>query len=222
MKRKLVANKLFVIAGAAICAVGVVGNFVLVSPQRSKQAQVAAEIEQTRAEIVQRRAASIRSRKVERLDDVFRLTTAMPDRPDVPGLMLELSRVARESGIEFDSIAPQPAVPGATGYQQLPIALTFDGNFYELSDFLFRLRNLVTVRDGSLDVNGRLLAIDEVEFLEGQKKFPEIRANLTAKAFVYGAAAPPAGAAPAAGEAPPASEPGGEPAAATAPAGIVP
>ena len=109
----------------------------------------------------------------------------MPDQIDMPGVLLELSRVARESGIEFDSISPQGAAP-VSGYSSLPIALEFDGNYYELSDFLFRLRNLVRVRSGQLDAQGRLFVVDSISFGESTHSFPRIKASLTVHAFVYG------------------------------------
>ena len=69
----------------------------------------------------------------------------MPSAPDMPGILLELDRIAEETGIEFQSVTPlASAVVG--DYQTVPITLAFDGNFYELSDFLFRLRTLVGVR----------------------------------------------------------------------------
>ena len=115
------------------------------------------------------------------------------------GVILELSRVARESGIEFDSITPQGASP-ISGYSSVPLSVEFEGNFYELSDFLFRLRNLVRVDAGRLDAKGRLFVVDSISFGESTHSFPEIKASLTVHAFVYGdvtLAAPPAETAPA-------------------------
>jgi hypothetical protein len=121
--------------------------------------------------------------------DIFRLAKAMPSTPDMPGILLELSRIAGETGIQFNSIAPQGSV-AASSYQSLPIALVFDGNFYELSDFLFRLRTLVSVRRGELHSSGRLFAVKTLAFAESVKGFPDLTASLTLDAYVYGTAAP--------------------------------
>jgi hypothetical protein len=74
----------------------------------------------------------------------------------------------------------------------LPISVTFNGNFYNLADFLYRLRSLVTVHAGRLDATGRLFAVDTLTFNESPLKFPQIQASLVIDAFVYGAAAVPA------------------------------
>ncbi len=94
------------------------------------------------------------------------------------------------------------------GFQTVPITLAFDGNFYELSDFLFRLRTLVGVRAGELRAAGRLFAVESISFAESSKGFPELGATLSIVAYVYGtdttasAGAPP-GAPPEADRAPP-------------------
>jgi hypothetical protein len=113
----------------------------------------------------------------------------MPDRADMSGVLLELNRIAADTGIRFESISPQTAVP-ISGYQAVPIVLTFDGNFYDLSDFLYRLRTLVHVDEGRLAASGRLFAIDTLDFAESPDGFPRIIASLVVDAFVYGTGAP--------------------------------
>ena len=113
----------------------------------------------------------------------------MPDRTDMPDLVLELSQLARDTGIRFDSISPQPITPIGS-YTVLPISVTFQGNFYNLADFLYRLRSLVSVHGGRLDATGRLFAVDTMTFNESTLKFPQIQATLVIDAFVYGNGVP--------------------------------
>src|SRR5436190_18085845 len=125
----------------------------------------------------------------------------MPDQPDEASIILELTNIARHSGIAFESISPQGST-GLSGYQVVPISVVFEGNFFQLNDFLFRLRNLVDVRRGALAADGRLFTVDSVEFAEGELKFPQVKASLTVDAYIYGTgatvSAPPQTAAPAA------------------------
>ena len=121
----------------------------------------------------------------------------------MPGILLELSRIADETGIRFKSITPQPALQiGA--YQLVPIDVTFDGSFYALSDLLFRLRTLVTVRRGELQATGRLFSVASVDFSESDRGFPLLAATLKLNAYVYGLSAAPSAVPPAA-ETPPAT-----------------
>src|SRR5439155_14813627 len=98
-----------------------------------------------------------------RVADIFRLSRAMPDTADVPDVLLQLSQIAQDTGISFTSIAPSDLQPSGT-YQLLPISLVFHGRFYDLADFLYRLRNLVGVHGGTLSATGRLFSVDSIVF----------------------------------------------------------
>ena len=166
---------------------GLAGYFLLVSPQKGKAADLKRQTDATQQQIDQYRtlAAQARATPPIRVAELFRLTKAMPDSVDMAGVILELSHVARASGIQFDSITPQGTTP-VSGYSTVPLTVEFEGNFYELSDFLFRIRNLVRVHAGELDAQGRLFVVDAVSFGESTKSFPQIKASLTVHAFVYG------------------------------------
>ena len=166
------------------------GWMLLVGPQRSKAAEASDQVAAKQTEIQLARAATIRSSKPQPIQvaDIFRLITAMPDQEDMPGIILQLNQVAEESGIQFTSISPQGTTTGSAGYATRQIQLTFSGNFYGLSDFLYRLRSLVGVRGGKLDANGRLFSVAQVSFVEGKPAFPQINATLTLDAYMYGQA----------------------------------
>jgi Tfp pilus assembly protein PilO len=129
--------------------------------------------------------------------NLFKLVKAMPDNADMPGILLQLNQTAHDSGIDFDAITPQAPVAGAVPVQ-VPISLEFTGNFYDLNDFLFRLRSLVAVRGGALQASGRLFSVDSIEFTQGSGGFPNISAKINVKAYVYGTGAAPAPTTPAA------------------------
>ena len=130
--------------------------------------------------------------------DLFRLAKAMPNSEDMPGIILELNAVADSAGVRFVSIQPSTAVTRGD-YNAVPINLTFEGNYYDLTDFLFRLRNLVTVKEGVLEATGRLYTLDVLDLHEQPtERFPKIQAVLTISAYSFGAPAPTTGVAPAA------------------------
>lgn len=210
---------------AGLLLVAVCGWFVVVSPQRSKAADLKKQIGSTQKQIDDARALVAKAKNAQKVKiaDIFRLTKAMPDNADEAGVLLDLNNMAKATGIEFSSIAVDPST-ALSGYQVIPLRLEFVGNFYALSDFLFRIRNLVDVRRGALDARGRLFSADQISLDEGIYKFPRIRAQIKLSAYVYGsgpagssapaqsgttpatttttttpAASPPAAAAPAAG-----------------------
>jgi Tfp pilus assembly protein PilO len=122
--------------------------------------------------------------------EVVELAKALPDEAAVAEAILELNSAAQRAGVEFTSIVPGPPVPGA-GYTQMPLQLQFEGNYYNLTELVYSLRNLVTIRDGVLSAHGRLLTIDSLDWLEAEGGFPLVQANLVVSAYVYGSAPPP-------------------------------
>jgi len=220
MKRKLSPRSLYIVVGVGLLVYTLGFWFMLVAPKRSLAAELEAEVATTAQSLVTARAAATAPPDAQPIAvaDIFRLAKAMPAVPDMPGILLELARIAEETGIEFQSISPEASTVEGD-YQVVPIGLIFDGNFYELSDLLFRLRTLVGVRHGELEATGRLFSVEAIDFAESPNGFPEITANLTLNAYVYGTetaasslpapeeTAPPAGEEPAPeGEAPPAEE----------------
>ena len=223
MKQRIPKPAGIALVVVALLVVGALGYFVLISPKRSAGADLGAQIQATETELTTRRLASRSAPKVEpiRAADVFRVTKAMPSKPDMPGVLLELNRIARDTGIRFESITPGDTAD-AGGYLRQPIDLIFEGNFYELSDFLYRVRTLVSVRDGRLEATGRLFTVRTLSFVEGEQGFPQIKATLGMDSFVYGAGSATATAPPAAAKPPPATTPPAPQPPATPPAPATP
>jgi Tfp pilus assembly protein PilO len=174
---------------------------MVVAPQGAKAAKLQKQADAVQIQIYKRRAELKNGSHPPTIEtaDLFRLARAMPDRTDMPGIILTLSDLARSAGIKFALI--EPVSGGATpsgSYETDRIHLLFNGDFYGLSDFLYRLRSLVTVHDGKLEASGRLFNTDTVTFNVLTDAFPKISAELFVNAYVYGATAPPAPTAPAA------------------------
>jgi hypothetical protein len=192
VKRKLSTRTLGVVVGVVILVYAAAGYFMVVSPKKSEAVRLDEEIVSTQADLTAALAATAAQDDTQPIAvaDIFRLSTAMPSTPDMPGILLELQRIADETGIRFKSITPQSALPVAA-YQVVPIDVAFDGSFYALSDFLFRLRTLVTVRRGELHATGRLFSVASVDFSESDRGFPLLAASLKLNAYVYGISAVP-------------------------------
>jgi hypothetical protein len=185
--KKLSPGLIAAVTGAIVLVMAVGGWFLLISPKRGEASHLDTEIAQAQADAASAQQAVDAANKIKpvAVPDLFKLAKAMPDDVDMAGVLLELNRVASESGIAFESITPgQPTK--LTGYRVIPTDVVFEGNFYSLADFLYRLRNLVSVEGGRLNASGRLFAIDKLSFGEADAGFPQIKAAITIDAFVYG------------------------------------
>jgi Tfp pilus assembly protein PilO len=187
VKRKQIP--LALVFAIVVLIAAVAGYMLLIRPK-------AAEVEKLDEEIAaletQRQAASLSQGDEEqpqttiKVADLVELAKAMPEQVDMAGAILELNAAAKRAGVEFTSIQPGAAAPGL-GYVQLPLALTYVGNYYDLTELLYQLRQLVTVREGVLDANGRLFTLDSLDWHEAEEPgFPIIEANLVVSAYVYG------------------------------------
>lgn len=176
----------------ALVAVVAAGYFLLISPKRSSAAKLEQEIAAVQEQIDER-LAKARVPEEAPLDvaNLFQLTRAMPDEPDMSEIILELDQVASASGLKFESISPRAPV-AAQGFQVLPISLSLDGRYAKVSSFLGRLRGLVRMRGGKLRAKGRLFTVESVSLAESDASFPNVRATLTVNAFVFGGGQAPA------------------------------
>ena len=168
------------------------GWFMLVSPERatarSNATAVAAtevQIEQARAPVVQPSAATQPKQPEIQTAYLYKLAKAMPTTTDMPNLLLELTQVVRSAGVQLTQLSPAPTDP-TTGVTS--ITLSVSGDFYSLTDLLYRLRSLVAVHNGALDVSGRLFSITSVS-LTPTGTGRTLNGSVVLSAFTFGAAA---------------------------------
>ena len=198
MKKKLAAldrRLQFGLVVVGLVIFGFAGHTLVVAPLGAQATKVQSQIDSQQTQIFQRRAELRKARVAPTIEsaDLFKLSRAMPDTEDMPGIILALGEVARDAGIKFNLIEPVVGtsilVTGA--YTPVRIHLLFDGDFYGLSDFLYRIRSLVAVRNGTLQADGRLFNVDSVSFNVSADKFPQISAELYVDTYVYGTAPAP-------------------------------
>ena len=184
------------LAAGALVALG--GWFLLVAPQRARVAEVEQSVRAAESGLAQREAQLARpSAKVTvTASDLYRLAKALPDTSNTAGVILDVNGLAKRNELDFVSIEPSEPVLG-TGYLREPLAVVVQGRFGNISSFLGDLRSLVRVRNGRLDVRGRMYSITQVDLgpPESSVKFPIVKASVTLNAFRF-SAPPPEQAAP--------------------------
>lgn len=187
MKKKI---PIWLIATIAVVAVAVAGYIFGIRPKRAEAAKLGDEVAALEVQLdAAQKLAGDESKGPEtqiRVASVIELAKAMPDAEDMAGIVYELNSQAESAGVEFSNIQPgAPAI--GSGYTVIPLSLTFEGNYYDLTELLYSLRNLVAVRDGVLASDGRLFNVDAIDFQEGTGGFPQVKGVLTVSAYTYGA-----------------------------------
>lgn len=179
-----------VVGGLLVLAVA---WFLLVSPQRSKANELAAQVSAAQSELQVKRLALAKPSAAVAVkpSDLYRLTKALPNETDMSGILLDVDRLATSNKISFKSISPSASVVG-TGYTQQPLAIVVQGRFANVSSFLGDLRRLVTVRGHRLDARGRLYSVSRIDIgsPEAPANFPVVRASVTLNAYTFSNQAP--------------------------------
>jgi hypothetical protein len=174
-------------AVAAVVVYAAVVWLLLVSPKRGEAADARADVAAAHVRLAEARAASNRpTRTGPPVSDVFRLVKAMPGSDDQPGLVLELDRLARATGVKLRVIAPQEPLPSVGGPTSIPLSVTVGGSYFQISRFVQRVQELVTVRGGKVQARGRLFAVQSLELGESPTEaFPKLDATIVLNAFYY-------------------------------------
>jgi len=139
-----------------------------------------------------------------------------------PGAAAEQANEAAETSDDANAAAgadqPAGAAGGsAPGLDTVPLDFTFTGDFFELAEFLHRLKRFVHVNNERIVVDGRLMLVES--FSLKMQDFPTLEATMSTKVYLSPKAEGPTGGATPAGPAtaPASSAPAGGSAPAPAP-----
>jgi Tfp pilus assembly protein PilO len=175
----------YALVAVGVIAVALAGWLLLVGPKRSELARVDRELDTLKsAQVVQRRESDKPSVVRE-----FVLAKAMPDTADTAGLVLDLADLTSKHGLGLVSLTPQPAVAGQ-GFEAIPLEAVVEGRFTAVSDFLRRVRKRVGLRNGRVELNGRLYTVGKIDIAVGAESGARtLRATLTMNAYRFGTGA---------------------------------
>ena len=194
MKDKLTPKVVAALGVAAVAAVALIGWFGLVSPQRSKAAELDNRIADAKTQLVVLNGTTTSpsgastvgaSRSV--------LTRAMPRSVAMSTVLRQLQRAARQAGVRLDSLTPQAATAQA-GYSTVPMDVVVTGRYFGVQRFLKHLRTQAGVSGSRAHASGRLFSVDSVSLAAGEDQLPQLAATIHLNVFTYsgsaGAAAP--------------------------------
>jgi hypothetical protein len=206
-------NSILLAVVGVVAVVGAYWMLVL-SPQREKATsldkQIAAKqtaLASAQAEVSEYEKARANYRA--NYSTVARLGKAVPADDDVRSLLVQVNSAAGHSKVDFRTInvgtgsGGAPAAdanakgasastppPGATtvgtaGFSTMPFTLDFKGSYFELGKFFNRLDRFVAVRNGNVDVTGRLLLLNTITITpDTAKGFPTLAAEVSANSYL--------------------------------------
>jgi len=181
-------KKLLAIGGSVALVLAVVagGWFMVISPKRAQAATLDLQVAATQSQIALARVSATHPRSHAGVPELFRLATAMPDRVDTAGAILDLVAVGHAAGVSVDGIVPLGPTAATNGYQSASLTATVSGRYSQLTAFVAGLERLVVVKGGKISkVSGRLFGVDGIEFSEGDAHFPQIKATVKLETYIF-------------------------------------
>jgi hypothetical protein len=141
-----------------------------------------------------------------------RLGKAVPGDDDIRSLLVQLEDASDLTGVDFQKIELTTSLAGSEGTSApadaaatpagtlasapgtvpfaggtlaaMPFSFTFNGGFFDLSNFLARVEHFVTMRNDRLGVTGRLLRLETLQLQAGPAGYPEMAAQIGAASYL--------------------------------------
>jgi Tfp pilus assembly protein PilO len=169
-----------------VLALASVGWFLLLSPQRSKAAELDDQISAAHTQLALARVISRGSGRQASNVPHRRLETAMPDNVRMSEILRQLSWAAAAAHVRIEGITPQGVAPH-TGYQAIPLSVTLQGRYFAIARFLQLLHTQAVATGSQVHATGRLFAVDGIQFSTASDD-ELIQASLSIAAFSYASA----------------------------------
>lgn len=154
----------FLLAGVALVAILAVAWFLLISPLRADISETNAAITEQQEKLSQAqaklaKAQTTRAEGQKNQARLMELAKMVPQSTQVPSLLVQIQDLADQSGVDFLSVSPGDPTEAA-GFQIVPLTLSFEGTYFDLSDFSYRVEQLVAGP-------GRLLTVKSIQLTMG-------------------------------------------------------
>jgi Tfp pilus assembly protein PilO len=160
---KLRGRELYIIVGVVAVVVGVLWFFFLYKPEHQKVATLNTQylaqqstLAQTQLQI--RQLTLLKKTAPQAEADLIKLHEVVPSEAAVPSFIVALTSTAQASGLAPLGVTPQATAAGVP-FSVQPITLHFDGQYFDVEDFLYRLENYVAYRNGQFLVTGRMFSV---------------------------------------------------------------
>jgi Tfp pilus assembly protein PilO len=179
---------IFILAAIGLVAIVALWYFFLISPKRSEIVEINEQV-QVERETFERNSARLKKLDQERAaaqearGELLKLDKLVPGDEQMPSLIVELQKSANDAGIDFVKIEPDLPTPGL-GASVIPIEMKFEGRFFDVNEFLYRVENYARLEGAEVNVSGRFLSVVEITLEEGEfQDWPSVTVTLGINAY---------------------------------------
>jgi Tfp pilus assembly protein PilO len=199
-------REIYIITAVVAVVLIVAWYFLLFSPTQQKLSDLDQQVQSAQS------ALGVAKQEVVRLEsykktapqsraEIVRLGKMLPEAEGMPGLIIELSKTADESGVSITAISRGTTTTGSP-YGVQTATLQVSGTYFDVEDFLYRVEEYVAFRNANFRVTGRLLQVTQLT-VQGSSTAssttsgsPPLAVTLGVNAYLWGGVAAAAGGAP--------------------------
>ena len=216
---KLASSNKLIVAMVVVVALAFAFWTLLLSPKREEAAKLSDEVAQAQESLTihqgeVQQALAARRKFPAQYQQLVVLGTAVPSGDETASLLVELNRLAKRSGVAFQtlllsssgggeseaaaapvenasptevtaSLLPLGATVGPAGLGVMPYQLEFKGTFFQMANFIEGLDSLVKTRNAAVDVTGRLITISGFKLTPDENAgFPILEASFGVTTYV--------------------------------------
>lgn len=132
---------------AVVAGFGVLAVFYtfMLRPNWDRAAALMKEQEQTEQQLQTANSTLERLKALEKQAKSFEVELvkakkALPDEAEVSTLLIEISKIVEDSGVEMSSFSPGGSAASGSA-QSMPVGLSLTGSFFDLLDLLSRIQS---------------------------------------------------------------------------------
>jgi type IV pilus assembly protein PilO len=156
---KLPTQKKMLILAGIIGILAFLYFYLLYFPQYKKYTELQSEVQKLSSDLEEQKkvAATLPKFKKEAQELEQMFTTALkelPDKKEIPSLLMNISQMAQESGLQITLFQPQKENV-MNFYEEIPVKIKLSGGYHEFALFFDKVANLSRI------VNIKDLAISE-------------------------------------------------------------
>jgi len=187
---KLRSRELYIIVGVVAAVVGVLWYFFLYSPEQKKVADLNTQLvsqqnalQQTQLQI--RQLLLVKKTAPQAEADLIKLHEVIPSEAAIPSFVRAVTQTAQDSGLVEKGITTQGTAAGVP-FSVQPIQLEFDGRYFDVEDFLYRVENYVNLRNGQFNVTGRMFSVVSIAFTKSMTQpYPDLDIKITINGYQW-------------------------------------
>jgi Tfp pilus assembly protein PilO len=167
----------------AVVLVAAAAWFAIVSPKRSHASALKSDVAAAQGQLATAQQQAVVANKAA----AAAALEAMPSDADEPGLLDQLQSLGKKTGVTVATVTPNTGTATTTA---VPLSVTVDGTYFQISSFLNKLRTQVRVgKGGRIVATGRLFDVQSVN-IGASTGSGKLAATIAVNASLYAASVP--------------------------------